>query len=256
MSKNFELMQNIGVGLEPSPTPEVSHANPVPIERSGSRRLHTGPFEFDQQAHEECLQLVQRLFLLQSEPPHCVVFAGIEHGNGCSWICAQIAELLSENTPGSVCLVEANLRSPSLAQTFGVPNHRGLTDALLEDGPVADFAKRLRRSNLWLLSCGSLASDSDFPSLLNSERLSQRLSELRDGFDYVLVDTPPLRQYGDAVTLGWLADGLVLVLEANSTRREFARLIAETLQATQVKLLAAVLNKRTFPIPRMLYERL
>ena len=183
-----------------------------------------------------------------------MVFAAIEHGNGCSWICAQTAELLSENTPGSVCLVEANLRSPSLAQIFGVPNHRGLTDALLKDGPIADFTKRVRRSNLWLLSCGSLTPD--FPSLLNSERLNKRLSELRDGFDYVLVDTPPLRQYGDAVTLGWLADGLVLVLEANSTRREFARLIAETLQATQVKLLAAVLNKRTFPIPRMLYERL
>ncbi len=254
MSKNFELMQNIGIGLEKSATPELPHASPIPVERHASRHLNTVPFQFDRQAHEECLQLVQRLFLLQSEPPHCVVFAGIEHGNGCSWICAQTAELLSENTPGSVCLVEANLRSPSLTQIFGVANQRGLTDALLKDGPIGDFAKRLRRSNLWLLSCGSLTPD--FPSLLNSERLKERLSELRQEFDYVLIDAPPLRQYGDAVTLGWLADGLVMVLEANSTRREFARQIAETLQATEIKILAAVLNKRTFPIPQLLYKRL
>jgi Mrp family chromosome partitioning ATPase len=247
-------MQNVGLGLERSSPSDAHPKNPPPGERCDGGRLNPGPFKFNQQAHEECLQLVQRLFLLQSEPPHCVVFAGIEHRNGCSWICAQIAELLSRNIPGSVCLVEANLHSPSLAQTFGVPNHRGLTDALCEDGPIADFTQRLGGSNLWLLSCGSLTPD--FPSLLNSKHLGQRLSELRKEFDYVLVDTPPLRQYGDAVTLGWLADGLVLILEANSTRREFARQIAESLQDTQIKLLAAVLNKRTFPIPRMLYKRL
>jgi Mrp family chromosome partitioning ATPase len=254
LSKNFELMQNIGLGLEKGPTPELPRAHPIPVDRRASRRLNSTPIRLDQQAHEECLQLVQRLFLLQDEPPHCVVYAAIEHGNGCSWICAQTAELLSENTPGSVCIVEANLRSPSLTQIFGVPNHRGLTDALLKDGPIADFTKRVRRSNLWLLSCGSLTPD--FPSLLNSERLKERLSELRKEFDYVLIDAPPLRQYGDAVTLGWLADGLVMVLEANSTRREFTRQIAETLQATQIKILAAVLNKRTFPIPQILYKRL
>lgn len=159
MSKNFELMQNIGLGLEKGPTPEVPRAHPLPVERRGSKRLNSTPIRLDQQAHEECLQLVQRLFLLQDDPPHCVVYAAIEHGNGCSWICAQTAELLSENTPGSVCLVEANLRSPSLTQIFGVPNHRGLTDALLKDGPIADFTKRVRRSNLWLLSCGSLTPD-------------------------------------------------------------------------------------------------
>jgi Mrp family chromosome partitioning ATPase len=254
VSKNFELMQNIGLGLDKASAAELPHATPIPVERSGPRRSNAAPFQFDRQAHEECLQLVQRLFLLQSEPPHSVVFAGVEHGNGCSWICAQTAELLSENTSGSVCLVEANLRSPSLTQIFGVANQRGLTDALVKDGPIGDFAKRLRRSNLWLLSCGSLTPD--FPSLLNSDRLKERLTELRNEFEYVVIDAPPLRQYGDAVTLGWLADGLVMVLEANSTRREFARQIAETLQATQIKILAAVLNKRTFPIPQILYKRL
>ncbi len=252
MSKNFELMQNIGIGLEKDPTPEIPRATPIPVERRGSSRLNT--FQFDQHAHEECLQLVQRLFLLHAEPPHCVVFAGVEHGNGCSWISAQTAQLLSENTQGTVCLVEANLRSPSLAQIFGMTNQRGLTDSLLRGGPIADFAKRIRQSNLWLLSGGS--ENPDLPMLLNSERLKERLSELRMEFDYVVIDAPPLRQYGDAVTLGWLADGLVMVVEANSTRREFARQIAETLQATQIKILAAVLNKRTFPIPQILYKRL
>ena len=60
----------------------------------------------------------------------------------------------------------------------------------------------------------------------------------------------------EAIALGQIADGLVLVLEANATRRESALRIAETLRATQIRVLGAVLNKRTFPIPEGLYNRL
>jgi len=79
---------------------------------------------------------------------------------------------------------------------------------------------------------------------------------LRDAFDYILIDAPPLNQYAEAIGLGQLADGLVLVLEANATRRESALRVTEMLRAAQVQVLGAVLNKRTFPIPQSLYHRL
>jgi Mrp family chromosome partitioning ATPase len=137
---------------------------------------------------------------------------------------------------------------------FGTTNHHGLTDALLEEGPIRSFAKLVRGDNLWLLSSGSLASDS--PKLLNSERMKSRLAELRKEFDFVLIDAPPLTRYADAVALGQLADGLILVLEANSTRREAAVQVSENLRAANIKILGAVLNKRTFPIPETLYNKL
>jgi Mrp family chromosome partitioning ATPase len=86
--------------------------------------------------------------------------------------------------------------------------------------------------------------------------MKTRIDELRGEFDYVLIDSPPLNIYADGVTLGKLADGLVLVLEANSTRREAAARVAENLRAAQVRVVGAVLNKRTFPIPESLYHRL
>jgi Mrp family chromosome partitioning ATPase len=116
------------------------------------------------------------------------------------------------------------------------------------------FAKRLQPDNFWLLSSGALASDS--PNLLNSDHLRARFAELREEFEYVLIDVPPLNQYADATALGKIADGLVLVLEANSTRRESALKGVETLQAARIRVLGAVLNKRTFPIPNSLYRRL
>jgi Mrp family chromosome partitioning ATPase len=56
--------------------------------------------------------------------------------------------------------------------------------------------------------------------------------------------------------IGRLADGVVLVIEAHATRREAARKVKESLEAANVRLLGAVLNKRTFPIPEVLYNRI
>jgi Mrp family chromosome partitioning ATPase len=55
---------------------------------------------------------------------------------------------------------------------------------------------------------------------------------------------------------GRLADGVVLVIEAHATRREAARKAKETIEASNIKLLGAVFNKRTFPIPEALYNRI
>jgi Mrp family chromosome partitioning ATPase len=92
--------------------------------------------------------------------------------------------------------------------------------------------------------------------LLNSDRMKERFSEIRREFDYVVVNAPPLGAFADAMVLGRLVDGVVLVLEANTTRREAALRITEGLRATNIPVLGAVLNNRTFPIPAAVYKRL
>jgi capsular exopolysaccharide synthesis family protein len=253
MSKNFNVLQWIEVtaqGAPAKPTVALPAAKP-----NGNGHRHETNHDLNGLAREESLRLVQEIFLLQTqEPPRIVAFAGVDHGNGCSRICVRAAVTLASNVRGSVCLVDANFRSPSLPEMFGTTNHHGLTDALLREGPIRSFAKPLRADNLWLLSCGALAADS--PSLLNSDRLKTRFAELRQEFDYVLIDAPPLTRYADAIALGQLTDGFVLILEANSTRRDATLKVAESLRSAQIRVLGAVLNKRTFPIPKLLYNAL
>jgi capsular exopolysaccharide synthesis family protein len=252
MSRNFELMQQAGRVRE---FPPIHEEEAWTGEREVKNRPSVKILDFGQFAREESLRLVQRTFLLQTpDPPRAVVFAGIDHGNGCSQLCAQTAETLASNTRGSICLVDANLRSPSLPQLFNTANHYGLTDALRQEGPIRSFTKPLGVRNISLLSCGSIGVDA--PSLLTSERLKNRFAELRKEFDFVLVDAPPLSRYADAITLGQVTDGFVLVLEANATRREVAQMAADSLRAAQIRILGAVLNKRTFPIPSLLYKKL
>jgi Mrp family chromosome partitioning ATPase len=256
MSKNFELLQRVSKEREIVLVPEPQTL-PAPVNGNGNGNGHYNGagLNLDRLAREECLRLVQRIFLQQAaECPRAVVFAGVDHGNGCSRACASMAEMLAANTHGSVCVVDANLRSPSLPRFFGVTNHRGLTDVMFQGGPVRNFARQLRPENLWLLSCGAPLGDSR--GLFHSDRLKALLAELRKEFDHVLIDAPPLSQYADAVTLGQLTDGVVLVVEANSTRRGAALNATQNLRAAQIQVLGAILNKRTYPIPESLYQKL
>ncbi len=86
--------------------------------------------------------------------------------------------------------------------------------------------------------------------------MRSRIKELRQEFDYVLVDAASLDLYTDGIVLAGASDGLILVLGANSSRREAARNVVEELKAANVPLLGAVLNKRAFPIPEFIYRKL
>ncbi len=245
MSKNFEIFLRAGRQqdlLQRSPQPAFSG--------NGSHI----PLNLEALTREEQIKLVQRVFLSDSKAPRAVVFTGLERGAGCSWVCARAGETLADQVGGSVCVVDANLRSPSLHEYFGADNHCGLIDILLRSGPVRRFAQQLSPSNMWLVPCGSSASDPR--TLMTSDRLRLLISELRTEFQYVLIDAPPLSLYVDAALLGQLADGMVMILKANCTHRETAWRAKESLDAANVRLLGVVLNKRTFPIPEAIYRKL
>lgn len=211
--------------------------------------------EMDTRVRDEIGKLVQNLFRSPNvKGPRRVVFTGTESGNGCSWMCARISEILASQVHESVCVVDCNLRSPSLHQQFAIENHYGLSDALLRSDPIRQYARPLTRTNLWILSCGSTVEG--WQAQLASERMRQRLTELRAQFDYVLLDVAPLNICNDGIVLGGLSEGVVLVLKANSSRRETARKALQELQAANIPIFGAVLNQRTFPIPDGIYQRL
>ncbi|MGB8064194.1 MAG: CpsD/CapB family tyrosine-protein kinase [Candidatus Sulfotelmatobacter sp.] len=255
MSKNFELIQAQqpalaeGVAAVSERTPLLFPSlEAVSTPQAASQKL-------DQMAQEECLKLVQRIFLAQpANGGRAIVFAGVDRRNGCSGICVEAARSLAANTSRSICVVDANFRSSSLNRLLAVPDERGLADCMLEEGAVRTFTRQLEPSHLHLLPAGFLTPES--PNLLNSERLASRLGELRKEFDYILIDAPALNVYSDALALGRAADGVVVVLEADSTRRESALKGVESLREVQIEVLGAVLNRRTFPIPEFLYRRL
>lgn len=253
MSKNFELLYQMGKAqgmLQPDvlPAAEVAPLPEPPVAAVPTLEIE-GP------AREELTKLVHRLFLLPgSEAPHQVVFSGTEAGNGCSWMCAHVAEILASQLGSSICIVDSNFQEASLHTQFKANNGFGLVEALTGDNPIREYTQRLSRSNLFLLTTGAVNAGSE--KLLTSARMRARISELRSEFDFVLIDVPPINTSNQALILGSSADGVVLVLKANSTRRDSTRDAIQQLQSSNVRLLGAVLNQRTFPIPERIYKHL
>src|SRR5262249_19015801 len=149
---------------------------------------------------------------------------------------------------------DGNLRSPGLHSQFSIENGPGLADALRHADPVRAFARPTSRNNLWLLTAGN--SPDEAQALLASDRMRLRMSELRTEYDYVLIDSPAMNVSNDGVALGSGADGMIVVLKANASRRETARQALHEIQNAKARIIGAVLNQRTFPIPDSIYKKL
>ena len=253
MSRNFELLQNANRSLEvlqPEIEPEiVPEIAPVVAPAEATLPLRVQGTELD-----ELSRLVSRIFASGSESPRQVMFTGTEADAGSSRICARTAEVLASHLSGTVCLVDANLRNPTLHQEFGMENHFGLSEALQQAGSIRKYSRSFAGGKLWLVSAGSAVEN--WQTWLGSRQLQTRLSELRQEFDHVLVDIPPVNLFAEGMLLTKMSDGLILVLKAHSSRREVAQKVVKDLKAAKVRLLGAVLNERRFPIPTALYQRL
>jgi Mrp family chromosome partitioning ATPase len=262
MSRNFELLQRLSRDQEMFDTGADSLSSPLLVppprhqEREGKPvELKHPRLEMEEKQRDEIMKCVQHVFLMErTEAPRTVVLTGIESGTGCTWICCRAAQILASQVKGPVCVVDANLRSPGLHQYFGVDNHYGLSDALRGTESIRDFVCPLGGGNLWLLSCGSNATDSH--TRLISDPMRLRLAELREYFEYVLIDAPALSLGIDGIALGRAAEGVVLVLKANASRRDAARKAVLDLQSAGARILGAVLNQRSFPIPQAIYTKL
>jgi Mrp family chromosome partitioning ATPase len=255
MSRNFEVLskalQEDLLRVESGPQEQVE------VESSSLAEQPSEDVESLLQGAEEpqLRNLVQRVFLRAgAEAPRMLGFAAVEAGAGCSWVCARVSKILAAHVTGSVCVVDANLRTPGLHTQLEVANHAGVNDALLQTQPLANYAQPLFGKKLWLVSSGHRNSEVDAGAI--SERMRSQIAGLRNQFGYVLLDLPPLNKYADAIVLGGACDGIILVVRANSSRRNTAVKAVADLQAANVNVLGVTLNQRTFAVPDAIYRRL
>lgn len=248
MSNNFEILQRAAEATR-------NFSSPASSSQAGAAPSPHRP-QVPLPAQDEVTKLIQRLFILpgDAKAPGAVAFCGIAEGDGCSWVCAHASEVLTSNVLGNACIVDANLRAPSLHRHFGMENLQGFAEAAKSTRPVSEFSRRISGSNLWLMTSGAVGREPN--GALNPIRLRTRLAELRAEFDYVLIDTPPLGAFNDGILIGQAVDGVVLVVGSDSTRRESALIVKQSLDAARVPVLGAVFNRRTFPIPEKLFRKL
>jgi Mrp family chromosome partitioning ATPase len=240
------------VDLLPQTLDDVCEPGTIEVGREESRQFGIAEWDPDSFAEEQIRGLLRQVFLPGwPKPARQVVFSGVEPEADISAICMQVGLALAAQVPGTTCLVEANTSGPRLEQVL---EHNGL-DLVpnQERSTMQDSSSRLS-NQLWLVPRSSFLGESE--NGWSGAWLRDRLAELRQTYDYTVLYGPPAGTRSEAALLASLCDGMVLVVEANSTRRVAAQKVKERLHAANARLLGAVLSERTFPIPEAIYRKL
>jgi non-specific protein-tyrosine kinase len=140
-----------------------------------------------------------------------------------------------------VCLVDADLRRPSLHQLFGVPQEPGVTTTLLsQDETMPVSLAETAVAGLRLLPSGALPPNP--ADILSSQKMAALLAHLKEQSDVLILQAPPVTVAVDASVLAAQTDGLLLVIRAGHTRRDRIEKAKELLERFRVRLLGAVLT--------------
>jgi capsular exopolysaccharide synthesis family protein len=177
-------------------------------------------------------------------PVKTLVVTSPGDGEGKSTTLANLAVTAAQSEK-TVCLIDCDLRRPSLHQLFGLSNEVGLT-SMIRDDSLRD-APPLQATpvpGLRVLTSGPLPPN---PSeLLGSRRMEEIIASLSRQSDLILFDAPPITMVTDAAVLATKVDAVLLVVSAGHTRREHARRAKALLEKVNARLVGVVLNNVSF----------
>jgi len=142
----------------------------------------------------------------------------------------------------NVLLIDGDLRKPTAHYTFRLENHTGLTNVLTRQSSLGQAVQQTEVPNLYVLTSGPIPPN---PSeLLASKQMGEGLAEMKERFDMVIFDTPPILAVADAQILANQVDASLLIVSSAKTEKDAALKAKELLTQAKSKLLGAVLNNR------------
>jgi capsular exopolysaccharide synthesis family protein len=161
-------------------------------------------------------------------------------GEGKSTVSTNLAIALAE-TGARVLLVDGDLRRPSVARMLGLEGAAGLTTVLLGRVSAADVVQEWGLHGLDVLPSGAVPPNPT--ELLGSPAMRRFLQQVRESYDHVVLDTPPLLPVADGAVLSRAADGVVLVANATKVRGHQLAESLTTLEQVGARTSGVVLNQ-------------
>jgi capsular exopolysaccharide synthesis family protein len=168
-----------------------------------------------------------------------VTFTSAGKGEGKSTTALNLAVAMCQDFDSRIAIVDADLRRPRIHRLLGMTPRRGLSDVLSgevlpEDVLITNVIPRLS------ILPGGRSSKSP-AEMLASPRMRQLVEELKSRFDFIIFDTPPVLTVADAIVLGPMSDGVILVIQAGKVRKRPVQRAVELLHNSKV--LGFVLNR-------------
>ncbi|MEK6528965.1 MAG: Wzz/FepE/Etk N-terminal domain-containing protein [Nitrospirota bacterium] len=189
--------------------------------------------------------------LMKDKNLKSLLVADAEESEETAAFIANLGTFLARKAGHKVIIIDANLRSPSVSGIFNISNSMGLAD-ILEGKVQFENAVQDLGSNLYALPAGETAFNS--ATLLNTSTMSNIIKKAQEQYELVFINCTDLRNFADTAILSSITDGIAIVINEGRARRQVVQNAISVLEHKKINLIGAILNNRTYVIPKIIYK--
>lgn len=222
---------------QPNDPITVSDSEGRPLQIDSSLCSYHRPNSIDAEAFRSVRTALY--FSTQGERHKVIQVTSPNMGDGKTTLIANLAVAIAQSGR-RVILVDADLRRPRAHRLFGLLAKGGLAQVITEDAELPDVIQPTLVPNLNVLPAGPRPAAPG--ELLTQQRLAEILDVLRDQYDYVLVDTPPLLAVSDPCAVAPRVDGVLLTIRVSKNGRPAAERARDMLAQLRVQVFGVVVN--------------
>ncbi len=203
---------------------------------------------------DEMIHLYQNInSLLPDFKKKIIQFVGTSRGEGTSTVIRQLARVSTSLLDSSVLLLDAK---PESCHTsfFGIKPEEGVADVISDGRSVKDVLHQVGDSKLFM---GQLSLNGDYvTSILGSPKIDDIFEELKQQFDFILIDSPSADTSFDTIAISRKVHGVIMVVETDHAKWQKINAVKENIKKNGGNILGVILNKRKHYIPEFIYKRL
>ena len=178
-------------------------------------------------------------FMSNYKSTHTIAVTSTVGGEGKTTVCINLAGIMSMTGKKTVIL-NLDMRKPTLHEKFGLPNKQGMSTLLSGSTNLGQVIQKTEYENLDIITSGPVPPN---PSeLIQGEVMERVLEKLKEVYDVIILDTPPVGLVVDAKTLMHLVDTSIYVMRANYSKKGFLKSIKEISSLKEVQGLSILLN--------------
>lgn len=168
-----------------------------------------------------------------------LIVTSSEQNSGKSLISSNLALTFAQKGSKTL-LIDADLRNPSIKNYFYLPKGRGLSSLVKRKTSLEDVIYETEEKNLFILPPGFVVPNP--ADMLGSENMGELITILRQSFDQIIIDTPPILVATDAVVASTFSDGIIVVVRSGKSNKQNAKKALRSMNQSSTPIIGTILN--------------